>query len=366
MWFLPGDSSALVVTQALTSSGLPTPFACNPVHVTTDVVDGISIRDGIVEVPEGLNCGENASYASGTIDSSGSPSPTQITVTQSGVTGTTVTATGHTRSVDAFDLSFAYPTSSLGASASNFIIARLLDASGVPAPAVSETPLFLFSESVDVPGSTSFLSGESHKSFPMTLHGGGSTIDVSGVLPGTESVVASMEVVEAALRIIVSNNPSTIAVGQTTVIDAIVTLGDRPVAGAALIWQTTSGELLNPPDVTDQSGRGSAEFIPVDANSQVIVLANFGGVSSSASPVQAQVITSFDSSRGLPSITIIGITIPLTLMLTLFVVLIVVYMGYRFLPGTRLAAGMTEMYEKVLARFGSSPGTPESPDGQGE
>ena len=104
----------------------------------------------------------------------------------------------------------------------------------------------------------------------------------------------------------------------------------------------------------------------MDANSQVIVLANFGGVSSSASPVQAQVITSFDSSRGLPSITIIGITIPLTLMLTLFVVLIVVYMGYRFLPGTRLAAGMTEMYEKVLARFGSSPGTPESPDGQGE
>ena len=100
----------------------------------------------------------------------------------------------------------------------------------------------------------------------------------------------------------------------------------------------------------------------MDANSQVIVLANFGGVSSSASPVQAQVITSFDSSRGLPSITIIGITIPLTL----FVVLIVVYMGYRFLPGTRLAAGMTEMYEKVLARFGSSPGTPESPDGQGE
>jgi hypothetical protein len=119
---------------------------------------------------------------------------------------------------------------------------------------------------------------------------------------------------------------------------------------------------LNPPDVTDQSGRGSAEFIPVDANSQVIVLANFGGVSSSASPVQAQVITSFDSSRGLPSITISGIVIPMIVMLTLFVVLIVVYMGYS----TRLAAGMTEMYEKVLARFGSSPGTPESPDGQGE
>jgi hypothetical protein len=282
------------------------------------------------------------------------------------VTGTTVTAIGHTRSVAAFDLSFAYPTSSQGTAASNYIIARLLDASGAPAPAVSETPLFLFSESVDVPGSTSFLPGESHKSFPMKLLGGAGTIDVSGVLPGTESVVASMEVVEAALRISVSINPSTIAVGQTTVVDAVVTLGDRPVVGAALIWQTTSGELLNPPDLTDQSGRGSAEFIPVDTNSQVTVLANFGGVSSSAAPVQAQVITSFDNDRGLPSITIVGITIPLTLMLTLFVVLIVVYMGYRFLPGTRLAAGMTEMYEKVLARFGSSPGTPESPDGQGE
>lgn len=105
--FLPGDSTALVVAQALSAEGIPTNFTCNSVRVTTDVVDGISVRQGLVQVPEGLTCGEDASFASGTIDSTGSPSPTQITVTQSGVTGTTVTATAHTRSVDAFDLNFA-------------------------------------------------------------------------------------------------------------------------------------------------------------------------------------------------------------------------------------------------------------------
>ncbi|MBT4072511.1 MAG: hypothetical protein HOE75_02370 [Chloroflexi bacterium] len=358
--FLPGDSSALVVAQALTAGGIPTNFTCNAVRVTTDVIDGIRVRQGAVAVPEGLDCGVNASYASGTVDSTGSPSPTQITITQSGVTGTTVTATAHTRSVDAFDLKFAYPTSSAGDSASNFIIARLLDASGAPAPAPSETPLFLFSEAVDVPASASFLPGESHKSFPMMLRGGGGTINVSGVLPGTESVVAEMEVVEAALRINVSLNPSTIAIGQSTVVDALVTLGDRPVGGAALIWQTTSGELLNPPAVTDQTGRGSAEFIPLDAESQVTVSANFGGVSSSGSPVQAQVITSFDGSRGLPSLTIIGITIPLSLMLTLFVILLAVYLGYRFLPGTSLAARANELYENALSRFRSPEEAPET------
>lgn len=357
--FLPGDSSALVVAQALTAEGIPTNFTCNVVRVTTDVVDGISVRQGLMQVPDGLTCGENASYASGTVDSSGSPSPTQITMTQSGVTGTTVTATAHTRSVNAFDLNFAYPTSSAGNSASNFVIARLLDASGAPAPAPSETPLFLFSESVQVPDTTSFLPGESHKSFPMMLTGGGGTISISGVLPGAESVSASMEIVEAALRVNVSLNPSTIAIGQSTVVDALVTLGDRPVGGAALIWQTTSGELLNPPAVTDQTGRGSAEFIPLDADSQVTVSANFGGVSSTGTPLKAQVITSFDGSRGLPSLTIVGITIPFSLMMTLFVILLAVYLGYRFLPGTRLAARANELYENALSRFRSPEEAPE-------
>ncbi|MCH7907659.1 MAG: hypothetical protein IIB26_09540 [Chloroflexi bacterium] len=361
--FLPGKSSALLVAQALDAEGVPALFSCAVIRVTTDVVDGIGVRNGLVNVPEGLACGVNATFASGTIDSSGSPAPTQITVTQSGMIGTTVEALGHTRSVATLALSYAYPTSSAGESASNFIIARLLDSSGAPAPASAETPLFLFSDAVDVPDSASFLPGESYKSFPVMLRGGGGTVSVSGVLPGTESVVAEMEVVEAALRISVSLNPSTIAIGQSTVIDALVTLGDRPVAGADLIWQTTSGELLNPPAVTDQSGRGSAEFIPLDENSQVVVSANFGGVASEAPPVGALVITSFDESRGLPSINIIGISIPLSLMVALFVILLAAYLGYRFLPDTRMANRAQELYESVLARMRQSSRTPDS---QGE
>ena len=96
------------------------------------------------------------------------------------------------------------------------------------------------------------------------------------------------------------------------------------------------------------------------ADSQVIVSANFGGVASAAPPLQAQVITSFDDSRGLPTISIVGITIPLSLMLVLFVVLLAVYLGYRFLPGTRLAVRTTELYENALSRFRSQEEAPET------
>ena len=58
--FLPGDSSALIVAQALALSGNPTLFSCNPVRVTTDFVNGISVRDGRISVPDGLTCDANA------------------------------------------------------------------------------------------------------------------------------------------------------------------------------------------------------------------------------------------------------------------------------------------------------------------
>lgn len=363
--FLPGGPSALLVAQALDADGVPALFRCDVLRVTTDVVGGISVRNALVTVPQGLTCGETATYASATVDSSGSPSPTQITITQSGMVGMTVETRAHTRPVASLDLSFAYPTSSAGNSASNFIIARLLDASGAPAPASAETPLFLFSEAADMPDSASFLPGESHKSFPVIVTGtpgDDGTVTVSGVLPGTEPVIAEMEMVETALRINVSVNPSTIAIGQSTVVNALVTLGDRPVSGAALIWRTTSGELVNPATVTDENGRGSAEFIPLDADSQVSVSTNFGGVAGEAPPVRAQVITSLDSSRGLPGLSIIGIPIPLTLLLALFVILLVVYVGYRFLPGTRVATLAQELYERVVTRPERSTG---APDGRG-
>ncbi|MDA1257815.1 MAG: hypothetical protein O3C10_08240, partial [Chloroflexi bacterium] len=358
--FLPGDSSALLVAQALDVDGSPAIFPCDPVRVTTDVIDGVQIRGGQVVVPEGLTCGENATYASGTIDSSGTPAQTQITVTQSGMIGTTVKAVAHTRSVVSFDLTYAYPTASPGDAASNFLIARLLDSSGAPAPASAETPLFLFSDVAEVPDSATFLPGESHKSFPVTLQGGEDTVSVSGVLPGAETVVAEMEVVETALRINVSLNPSTIAIGQSTIVEALVTLGDRPVEGADLIWQTTSGELSNPPAVTDQSGRGSAEFTPLDADSSVTVMANFGGVVSDAPSLRAQVITSFDSSRGLPGITVLGISIPLSMLLALFVLLLTAYAGYRFLPGTPVAIRAQGIYERIMASIRSSKTAPDS------
>lgn len=362
--FLTGGPSALLVAQALDVDGFPVLFSCDVVRVTTDVVDGIRVRNALITVPQGLTCGEDATYAYGTVDSSGNPSPTQITVTQPGMIGATVEARGHTRPVASLDLSFAYPTSSVGDSASNFIIARLLDASGAPAPTATESPLFLFSEAADVPGSASFLPGESHKSFPVVLPvmpgGDSGTVSISGVLPGMESVIAEMEVVDAALQIGVTLTPSTIAIGQSTVIDALVTLGDRPVGGAALIWRTTSGELLNPPAVTDESGRGTAEFIPLDADSQVVVSANFGGIATEAAPIRAQVITSLDNSRSLPSLTVIGISIPLSLLVALFVILLAAYMGYRFLPGTRVAVLAQRLYDMILARPGRSTGVPDS------
>jgi hypothetical protein len=147
--------------------------------------------------------------------------------------------------------------------------------------------------------------------------------------------------VKANVEVKLEARPSTLLLGQDTRVQARVTLNGQPVSGVTIQWSTQGGEILSASQVTGDDGVAALVFRPTDLNpTQVTAQAMRFGATAGSANITLQALPAASGRRPAPSISLLGVRIPVLWLTVLVGLALVAYLFISYGWAGRLARAL--------------------------
>ncbi|MDP3062660.1 MAG: Ig-like domain-containing protein, partial [Chloroflexota bacterium] len=343
-----------ILVQAVDALDAPTAYPCTDTNLA--VSDrSIGTFTTPFTIPEGYVCGATAAYGTATLEPGPSGVSGAVFASANGVS----TATLQVRSLGATPqravASFAFPSTVHGDTPYNFLVVQFQDLAGVPARATSDLQVFLRGSELRLPTEVSAPAGASEVTVPAMVGSAGATGTALVVVRGMPDTQATVNIVKVSVDVKLEARPTTLLLGQETRVQARVTFNEQPVSGVPIQWSTQGGEILSATQVTGDDGIATLVFRPTDLNpAQVTAQAIRFGTAAGAASVTLQALPATSARRPAPSISFLGVRIPVLWLTVLVGLVLVVYLFVSYGWAGRLARALG-------GRQTTSPQAPTSP-----